>query len=302
MKHLLLTLLLAVTGPALAGSRTSATSAITTETVDSGGLATASSTYASISSVGGIVGISTNETTEPVVLRHGYIGQIYDLLGFGILATNHYPPEEGTTQMIPLLTTDDGTYASVLKTDVIWSVLSGPASGISLSGVVSTTAVHGDATAMIRGNLNGAIAELPLHVQDTIPDNFGTYAGDGLADSWQFQHFGADNPLAGPLVDADHDGQDNLFEFIAGLLPLDPHSRFLLNIQPVPGQPGQMQLVFSPRFADRSYAVKSAATLPGTIWQDLSSLTTTDDADTRTVTDLEALGDRKFYKVEISQP
>ena len=44
---------------------------------------------------------------------------------------------------------------------------------------------------------------------DTIADNFGTYAGDGLGDDWQVQYFGLSNPNAAPLLDPDFDGHNN---------------------------------------------------------------------------------------------
>ena len=65
----------------------------------------------------------------------------------------------------------------------------------------------------------------------------GSYAADGVGDDWQFQYFGLNNPNAAPLLDPDGDGQNNLFEFTAGLVPTNPLSRFLVSIAPVPGQP-----------------------------------------------------------------
>lgn len=58
-------------------------------------------------SIGAIVGIS-GEATSATVAKHGYIGQLYDLLGYGLPATNLYPPEAGTTQLITVRTADDG--------------------------------------------------------------------------------------------------------------------------------------------------------------------------------------------------
>jgi len=55
-------------------------------------------------------------------------------------------------------------------------------------------------------------------VFDTIPDNFRSYAGDGLLDGWQVQYFGQNNPKAGPSVDATGTGQTNLFKCVAGLV------------------------------------------------------------------------------------
>ena len=47
----------------------------------------------------------------------------------------------------------------------------------------------------------GAVTgQLALTVLDTDPDNYGSYAGDGLDDDWQFNFFGPDNPLAVPVA------------------------------------------------------------------------------------------------------
>ena len=97
-------------------------------------------------------------------------------------------------------------------------------------------------------------------------------------------------------------GQTNLFKYIAGLNPLDPNSRFTLAIQPVAAQPGRRNLVFSPRFPDRTYIVKSKTDLSAATWNPLSSFTFTDNGQERTVTDLNATGALKFYRIEIAKP
>ena len=83
---------------------------------------------------------------------------------------------------------------------------------------------------------------------------------NGLGDDWQFLHFGLNNPLAAPLLDPDGDGQNNAFEFTAGLVPTNPLSRFLINIAAVPGQPGQKDVVFAPIVAGRSYSEAASPT------------------------------------------
>jgi hypothetical protein len=139
-------------------------------------------------------------------------------------------------------------------------------------------------------------------VLDSIPDNFGSYAGDNLADDWQFDHFGLDNPLAAPLLDPDDDGQNNRFEFIAGLVPTDPLSRFSLVIAPVPGQPGQKNVVFDPIIAGRTYTVMTSPDLTPGSWDPLADGTASDEGAQRTVTDPAASETKKFYTVEIVKP
>ena len=90
-------------------------------------------------------------------------------------------------------------------------------------------------------------------------DDLPGYLGDGIDDAWQVQYFGLNNPQAAPTVDADGTGQTNLFKYIAGLNPLDSNSRFTLTIQAFAAQPGRRNLVFSPRFPDRTYTAKLVA-------------------------------------------
>ena len=280
--------------------------AITTDTLDFGGqlITSSSPDYSIQSSMGPVNGVSESNSPIPTVVRHGYIGQLYDVLGFGILFTENYPPEGSTTQVIPLRTLDDGTHLAVPLTDVTYSALNGPVSGISATGLITTLPVDEETSAMIRAVLTGvegAVAELPIFVQDTLPDNYGTYAADGLPDRWQRQYFGPDNPLAAPLLDPDGDGQNNRFEYTAGLVPTDPLSRFQLRIAPVPGEPSWKKLILSPLVEGRRYEVKSNAGLADP-WLPLSDTDTTDAGDERTVTDHEADPARKFYHVEITKP
>ena len=55
--------------------------------------------------------------------------------------------------------------------------------------------------------------------------------GDGLPDAWEMQYF---KTLAyGPLDDPDHDGMNNLAEYLAGTDPTDPKSKLALDIHVV---------------------------------------------------------------------
>ena len=89
----------------------------------------------------------------------------------------------------------------------------------------------------------------------------GVFASDSIGDDWQVQFFGLDNPASGPMLDPDGDTHKNLFEFTAGIEPNNARSVFNWRMEPVPGQPGQRNLVFSPIIAGRIYTVKSAPTL-----------------------------------------
>lgn len=285
-----------------AATRTSEHYAITADTIDFGGQRVTSTNYTADGSIGPIIGVS-GETAAPTVAKHGYIGQLYDLLGYALFAADDTPDELGSTQLLPVRLADDSTGLALAPAGFDFSIVNGPLTGISAGGLVTAGTVYAATPATVGATSveSGLITRL-LTVQDTLPDNFGTYAGDALADAWQVQYFGQDNPLAAPGLDPDGDGQKNLFEFTAGLVPTDPASVFRFRIEPVPGQPGQKRLVFSPVLADRTYTVKARTSLGNGSPQPLGDQSNDGLLPERRITDLSAGGTRKFYEVEISQP
>lgn len=299
---LIASMLVCATGQA--GPRSSTSYAVATESMDAGGSRAASggSVYTNDGSIGGVTGISTVAAPAETA-KAGYIGQLYDVSALQLAAAALTVNEGGTRQLSAAQLLDDDTTLTVDANAITWSVMAGPFNGISTGGLATADLVYEDTLATAQGVFAGLTGTLDLTVLDTIPDNFGTYAGDGIGDDWQHQYFGLNNPNAAPGLDPDGDGQNNLFEFTAGLSPISSISRLLLNNTPVPGQPGQMNIVISPRLPDRTYTVKASPTLgSGAEWNDLTSFSTSDDGSTRTITDLDATGSRKFYQVEITQP
>ena len=284
----------------LAGTRTSTDYAITTDIVDSAGQRTASALYRNDGSAGAIIGVSS---VPGEVARHGYIGQLYELIGYGLLASTYYPPEGGTTQLFTVRTTDEGTNVVIPTTGFTFGVVSGPLTGVSPAGLVTAGVVYENTPAEVRATSAAFTGELrlQLYVQDTIPDNFGSYAGDGLPDAWQFQYFGLDNPLAAPGADADGTGQTNLFKYTAGLDPIDPASRFVLEIHS--GLLAtERRLVFYPRLPDRTYTIEFRPSLGAGQWDPLGGTTFADQTNVRTVTDHHAATPARFYRVRITKP
>jgi len=111
-----------------------------------------------------------------------------------------------------------------------------------------------------------------------------------------------DNPQAAPGFDADGTGRTNLFKYVAGLNPLDPTSRFALRIEDVAGQPNQRKLIFSPIVAGRTYTPVVRTDLACGTWSALTPTAQSKTAGERSVTDLDAIGARKFYRIEIAKP
>jgi hypothetical protein len=297
--YLGLTLLL-FAASAHAGSRTSTDYNVPADTADAGGQRTTSSAYTNDGSLGGITGISTVAAPAQTT-KAGYLGQITEVTALQLAATPTTVNETATRQLSAAQLLDDDSLNALAATDVTWSVASGPFSGINAAGLATASVVYENTAATAQGDYAGATGSLGLTVLESIPDNFGSYAKDGLGDDWQNQYFGL-NSLAAPLLDPDGDGQNNAFEFTAGLIPTDPLSRFLVTIAPVPGQAGQKQIVFDPIVPGRSYTVQTSPNLTNGSWNPLSGGSASDDGDQRTITDLSASGTKKFYKVEIVKP
>lgn len=280
-----------------AGPRSSTSYTVPTESVDSGGGRATSSSYSASGSAGGISGMASAAATYTA--RSGYIGQLYQVAGLQLAAAPTTLSESGTRQLSGAQLLDDATTLALPAASISWSVLSGPLASISSSGLATAGLVGQDTAATVQGSYLGLSATLGLTVLDTIHDNFGSYASDGLPDSWQLQYFGSNNPLAAPGADATGSGQSNLFKYTAGLNPTDPASRF---ITAVGAASSSRTITISPRLPDRTYTVQYSTDLGVSGWQPLTGATVQDNGQTRTVTDPDAASTRKFYRVLISYP
>ena len=279
-----------------AAVRSGTSYAVVAESFDPAGEAAASASYASVSDLGGVVDSSTS-TVAVEFARHGFMGQITEVTGLSITGSPSVN-EDATLPLVAKQVLDDGTLASLASTSVSWSVASGPVVGVSAAGVVTPGAVYEDTLAAVSGLAGGFSASFSFTVVNSLADNYGSYAGDGLPDSWQVQYFGVGNVNAGPAMDPDGDGYDNAFEYAAGLNPTSTASRFTINLLPVSGLSNQRQIVFSPLSPGSTYAIQSSPDLVH--WSTLTG-TVSDLGNQRTVTDASA-GSRKFYRVNVSKP
>ena len=284
-----------------AGSRASANYTIATETIDAGGRRSTSANFTNDGSVGLIAGVSSAAAPAETA-KHGYIGQLYEVTGLLLSATPTTVNEGAIFPLSAALLLDDATTLTVPAANVTWSVAAGPLK-IDVDGVANAGNVYQNTAATAQGNYAPYTSTLPLTVLNVNLDNFGAYGGDTIDDAWQVQYFGQPpNALAGPLIDADGDGQTNAFEFTAGLIPTDANSRFTFTIAPVPGQPTQKALSFVPVVAGRSYTITAKSLLTAPTWSAITASAPSDNGTTRTITDLNASGTPKFYHVEITKP
>jgi hypothetical protein len=274
---------------------------LTTHTLDGGGRKTASANYSSDGSLGGIGGISTVASPQETV-KHSYIGQLYDVTGVTVTASPTNVNEGGTRQLGAASALDDATALPLQAGDVSWSVANGPLASISAGGLATASNVYQDTAATAKGSYQSKTGTLGLAVLNVNLDNYGTYASDGIDDAWQVQFFGENNANAGPGVDADGDQQNNLFEYVAGLVPTNAASLFLLSVSNVAGVATQKNIVFSPRFSDRTYFVRSSTNLAQGGFAPVAAASTNDNGPVRTITDLGATEPVKSYGVHITRP
>ena len=285
-----------------AGPRSSLSYSINTETTDAGGRRATSALYTNDGTVGAVSGLST-VTAPAETVKGGFVGQLSEVTGLLVNASASSLNETATLQLAAWQRLDDTSFITVNTNSVAWGVGSGPITSISTSGLATAGTVAQNTAATVQGTFSGFTGTLNLTVLDTIPDNFGSYAADGLPDDWQVQYFGQPpNTNAGPNADPTGNGQNNLFKYIAGLNPLDVNVRFVVSSAPVAGQPGQLSLTFHPVVSGRTYTVKFRTDLATGSWLPLIGAMVSNNGTERTVTDTGAAGAQKFYHIEITKP
>lgn len=283
-----------------AGSRSSPDYSVLSDNLNGGGLISASPNYANHGSIDGGTAAGTS-AAGLLAAKAGYIGQLTEATGLFVTAATTDVPELGTLPLGASQILDDATTTALLPASVSWSISSGPLSSVSPGGLVTAAAVYQNTPATVQATAGGFIGSLNLMVLDTQPDNFGSYAGDGIDDAWQFQYFGLNNPQAAPGVDASGSGQTNLFKFVAGLNPLDPNSRFVVQASAVSGQATQREVRFSPVVNGRTYTVRATENLAEGGWMTLPGGVQMNGSE-GVFLDTNATGPKRFYEVQISRP
>ncbi len=216
-----------------AGPRTSASYTVATDTADAGGKRATSASYTNDGSMGGVTGIST-VAVPAETLKAGYAAQLYDATALALTAATLNVNEGATLQLAAFLALDDATFLTVPTASVAWSVMNGPLT-INSTGLATGGVVFQNTAATAQGIHLGTTGTLGLTVANTLPDNFGTYAADGLDDDWQNQYFGLNNANAAPALDPDGDGQTNNTEWLALTNPANPNSRFTVTTSAITG-------------------------------------------------------------------
>jgi len=270
-------------------------------TFDSGGGISTGGAYQVTASLGGLGGkssggsVSNNgggSVTEPTTVKTLSVTAAPSLVNEGV-----------TAQLSGMATMDDDTVTVLAGSNITWNIPAWPIHGINASGIATTRCVYADTPATFGGSYLGVNASSSLLVLDSLPDNYSSYAGDGVPDWWQVQYFGTPpNPNAAADKDVTGTGQNNLFKYVAGLDPTNAASVFRLRIATVPGQPQLKNLIFSPRFPNRTYTPQYRLDLVTGNYTNLTDITTFDIDQERVVRDLSATQTNKFYRIKIICP
>lgn len=194
--------------------------------------------YTNDSSLGGFGGIAT-AAAPAQTLKTGYIGQLHDATALQLSAATPTLAEGGTDQLAAMQHFDDDTTFTPPASSITWSVQSGPLASISPGGLATAAAVYQNTAATAHGSYGGLSGTLALTVLETIADNFGTFGGDSLPDTWQAQYFAPGALNAGPGDNFDGDGLSNLLEFAFGTDPTQSSSGSLAYAAGLVSQRGQ---------------------------------------------------------------
>jgi hypothetical protein len=280
---------------AAAGIRGSADYTVSSESIDSAGMTAAGGSYRNDGSLGGES--CPAMTAGSARLNSGYIARLASPRGINLTTSAPGLPETTSLTATAWETLDDDTRARIAANAVVWNS-TGPVT-TSANGTITAAVVGIDTGAAIAADYAGFTTTLPLVVFNTLADNSGSYAGDGIGDDWQTTWFGTANPAASPDADPDGDGRNNAFEWAAMLDPTSATSRFSLTIRTVPGRPAVRELTYGPRNDGPVYQVQTSTTLAN--WLPLDSSIFADHGSYRTVTDPAATQPRKFYRVAVSR-
>ena len=263
--------------------------------ISSGGGSATGGNYRIRSELGSsVAGVAVGDGLD---LKSGYVAQLYEPAALQLATGSINLAEEATTQLVAVAVMDDETLTPLTGDGPTWGIVSGPVRHVS-NGWISADAVYENTAAQAQASWQSMTGRVDLLILDINPDNFGSYAGDGLPDDWQVGYFGLNNPDAAPDADPFNSRQDNYFKYIAGLDPTDSNSLFQFQIATGTNGP---EITLYPRFGNRGYTVQYLTNLEISNWQDLTDASIEDDGLTRTLVDTNTLRMRS-YRVWITKP
>ena len=147
--------------------------------LDAGGRRTTSVGYTIVSSIGEIVGVSSNAAPVETV-RSGFMSQLTEVASLLVTAQPAAVLEGGTGQLTGKATLDDNTVSLLSGMDIVWSNVSYPFVSVNVSGLLTAAIVYSNTAGAVRGSYLGASSNIVVQVLDNNSDNYGLYAADGI--------------------------------------------------------------------------------------------------------------------------
>ncbi len=230
-----------------------------------------------------------------VAMLSGNAGQLVEPKVLRAKSSDPAIPETSFCRLVATFQNDDGSFTDVLSD---WVVLEGPFVSVSSDGLALADAVYTNTSAVLAGISGGLTGRVNVTVLDTLKDNYGLYAADGVADSWQVSLFGVGNTSGQGGADADFDGQDNYSEFMAGTSPLNGQDVFGIKSMRRNAS-GQVELVLSPAFSNRLYHVERCTDLNNPSWVQLASLAGPAQLTQLVMADSSSTNQVAFYRASI---
>lgn len=236
--------------------------------------------------------VGSESSSADYRLRDGFTGQLIDAIELRITGPD-IVTETATIHLEADLIYDDDSIEPDVPAD--WSVASGSIDSIDANGLLTPQVVFQNSTAFARADYLALTDTHELIITNTLDDNFGSYASDGIDDLWQWQFFGLNNPAAFANQDPDGDGHDNLREYLFGYLPNDSLSlvRILLL--------SENRIQLSKVIENRTYQLYRSEDL--TNWFEAgTTLTVGSEQLDQTMTDpTPPIADKLFYRVGVNR-
>ncbi len=233
-----------------------------------------------------------------VDVSYGFAGQV--TIPIGLVAQGLPMSLAEMTGAAPELALefDDGSLAAVESPFVSWWVDSGSATFFAEIGSLVAGPVFQDETVWLNYALGGYVGSSTLAVTDSVADNFGTYAGDGLDDDWQVLWFGLPPAWsAAPNANPDSDAYDNRFESLTGTNPTDGSDFLTVYLDEFGG--GSATLRLSKMIPGTRYGVRRSVLLgDANDWPEIMALETPFEIENEPLIDPDAPADRAFYRIE----
>jgi hypothetical protein len=247
---------------------------------------------------GSVGGIGNASASGAVALKGGYIGQLTEVTNLTVSAVPSAMNEGGSSQLSGIAGLDDATVVAIEGSNVVWCAPVYPIGAIGPDGQATLANVYADTSGVVTGRYLGVAGSRVILVSDSIPDNFGLYAGDQVPDGWQVSYFGENNP-DGTASATNATGRNNLYAYVADLCPTNPGACF--GIAAISNNLSGRKVWFGATSTGRVYRLAYATDLAGT-WTNLpGGAWSPGEAGSMSLLDPNG-ATRRFYRVHVALP